>query len=266
MIERLELKGDLINSIEHFPDEHFFLLYQPVVDLRTGEPVAAEALVRWRHPSRGVVSPIDFIPLAEETGLIKQLGRWVMGTAINQVGEASWDRWTGSVSVNVSPAQLREGNLAAEVEQFLSDSSVNPKRLTLEITESVLMDEVDVIAEQLTRLRQMGCSIAVDDFGTGYSSLGYLRKFPFDVLKIDRTFVTSLGQNSHDTELVRTIIDLAHRLNVRTVAEGISSPEELRILRDLGCQLGQGFLFAKPVTWLELVDMTFGREVATAIA
>jgi diguanylate cyclase (GGDEF)-like protein/PAS domain S-box-containing protein len=247
-IERLELSTDLRSAIE---TGELFLLYQPIVNLDSEEIVGLEALVRWQHPTRGVLSPGTFIELAEQTGLIVPLGRWVLQEACRQM--ADWDA-AGIVSpvmsVNLSARQLGDSQLIEDIVDSLTIHGIAADRLCIEVTESLLIDETELTMQRLKDIHTVGVSLAVDDFGTGYSSLSYLRRYPFDRLKIDRAFVQALGEGSsreRDIEIVRAIVDLASRLEVDVVAEGIETDTEWRLLQSLGCGLGQGFYFSMPI-------------------
>jgi diguanylate cyclase (GGDEF)-like protein len=245
VVERLEMEADLRRAIER---NELVLHYQPIVELATGRVAGLEALLRWAHPRRGLVMPFEFIPLAEETRLIVELGRWVLQEACRQAAQWRDDPQTGRpwVSVNLSGLQLLDGNIEADVAAALAAAGLEPEGLTLEITETVLVQDVAAAVDRLENLRALGVSIAIDDFGTGYSSLRYIRRFPADMLKIAKPFVDGLHDET-DAALVRTIIALADSLGLRTVAEGIEDSEQLARLRDLGCTLGQGYLFARPV-------------------
>jgi diguanylate cyclase (GGDEF)-like protein/PAS domain S-box-containing protein len=244
--ERFELKGDLGAGLEK---GQFHLLYQPIVSLSRGEITGVEALLRWQHPTQGLVSPDIFIPLAEETGFIVPLGQWVLEEACGQLRR--WrdehDRPDMTMSVNVSVRQLQAPGLSTQVERALLDSGIPARSLTLEITESILMADVDVATRRLAELKNLDVILAVDDFGTGYSSLGYLQGFPVDVVKIDRSFIQPLGRRPQQTDLIRAIIDMARSLSLRTVAEGIEEPEQAAILQTLGCESAQGFHFSRPI-------------------
>ncbi|MBC7831112.1 MAG: EAL domain-containing protein [Hyphomicrobium sp.] len=215
--------------------------YQPLVDLSTEEVVGFEALLRWPHPTRGSVPPSEFVPLAEETGLITPLGNFVLERACRDAS-----RWPPHVklAVNLSPMQFRVGNVLQTVKEALEDSGLDPQRLDLEITESVLLDRTEQVIEQLHALRALGARISMDDFGTGYSSLSYLRAFPFDKIKIDRSFVRDLPNNRHTLAIVRAILGLAAGLDMKVVAEGIETQADLACLAAEGCREGQGFLFS----------------------
>ena len=228
----------------------FRVFYQPLVQVATGDVIGVEALVRWEHPDRGLVEPNDFVPLAEETGLIVPIGRWVLEAACRQAVQWQQALPPGhqgfSVSVNLSPRQLSEPSLANDVADILSRTGLDPDTLWLEITETTLMHDAESAVSALRALRAQGLHLAVDDFGTGYSSLQYLKRFPVEALKVDRTFVDGLGREPEDSAIVGAVVSLAHSLNMICVAEGVESTGQLRELRRLGCNIGQGFLFAKP--------------------
>jgi diguanylate cyclase (GGDEF)-like protein/PAS domain S-box-containing protein len=243
--ERLELKGDLAAALD---GEQFRVVYQPIVSLEHGGLEGFEALVRWQHPERGLVPPNVFVPIAEETGDIVALGQWVLETACRQL--ASWHGSYGirpRMSVNLSIRQLEYPGLVAQVREAVAASGIDAADLTLEITESVLAADVEVVRGQLSALRELGVKIAIDDFGTGYASFGYLNQFPVDVLKIDRAFVMDLeAAESEEADIVRAIVALARSRGLRTVAEGIEQATQADVLRELGCDTGQGYLYAKP--------------------
>ena len=255
VLERLELESDLRRALAE-PDAELRLEYQPIVALDDERIVGAEALVRWAHPTRGLTSPAHFIPLAEATGLVVPLGRWVLRTACRQAAE--WQRATDSmdgasgsaapyVSVNLSGRQLEDASLVDEVAAALADAGLEPERLLLEITESVLMQRADAALRTLHALRALGVRLAIDDFGTGYSSLAYLRRFPVDVLKIDKAFIDGVARDASDAALARGIVGLASTLGLHCVAEGIEQAAQATRLREAGCGYGQGFLFARPL-------------------
>jgi diguanylate cyclase (GGDEF)-like protein len=247
IVERLELEVDLKRAIERGELE---LVYQPIFSLRSGAIAGLEALVRWHHPTRGLVHPDAFIPLAEESGQIRRLGAWVLREACSQASlwRARYPAMPGlQVGVNISGAQLSEGDLVGEVKAALDAASLEPGALTLELTETVLMHDVDEASSALHELKAVGIELAIDDFGRGYSSLTYLQRFPLDNLKIDRAFITAAGQREN-IKLLRAIIDLAEIFDLRPIAEGIEHREELERLLSLGCELGQGHLFSEPLT------------------
>ena len=271
VFERLELKADLARGIE---DGQLVLHYQPIVALQTGRIAGVEALVRWEHPERGFMPPGAFIPIAEDAGLIVPLGRWVLDEACRQM--AAWRRGLPdgaglSVSVNLSVRELQEDSVVGGVASTLQRTRLDPRCLTLEITESVLMSDTDEMITRLEALRSLGVKLAIDDFGTGFSSLGYIQRLPVDLIKIDRSFVDGLGVEVGDGQVVHTIIDLAQRLGVDTVAEGIEGPVQLAALQALRCDYGQGFYFSKPVPAGQISEFladgaptaaSFGRLVA----
>ncbi len=247
VLERLELEADLRRAVER---QELSVHYQSIVDLNSGRITGVEALLRWSHPRRGFVPPSVFIPIAEESGLIVPIGRWVLHRACWQARQ--WQlQYAGepplSVTVNMSARQVQQPGLVTEVADALRDSGLPPDNLVVELTESVLMANTEQTLDRLQDLRMMGVQIAIDDFGTGYSSLSYLQRFPIDVLKIAKAFVDRIGPASDDAALARVIIALGRTLRLRTVAEGIENGQQLAILRQLGCELGQGYFFAKPL-------------------
>jgi diguanylate cyclase (GGDEF)-like protein len=241
---RMELEMDLREALEH---DEFFLEYQPTFALSDMRPTGVEALIRWKHPVRGVVQPDDFIPLLEETGLITEVGKWVLREACGQ--GAAW-RQAGypiDMAVNVSARQLDSDQLIADIEGALAQSDLEPGALTIEITETTLMRSVEETALRLTAIKQLGVRIAIDDFGTGYSSLAHLQRFPVDALKIDRSFISGLSSNAEGETLIHTLVQLGKALSIETFAEGIEEQQELALLRDEDCDSGQGFLYARPL-------------------
>jgi diguanylate cyclase (GGDEF)-like protein/PAS domain S-box-containing protein len=244
--ERLSVENDLRRGIAQ---GQLRLYYQPIVHLDTGAIAGFEALVRWQHPVRGLLPPLEFIPTAEQTGLIVPLGRYVLAEACQQA--ATWAGMHSSgeqlrISVNVSAKQLVQPGWSDEVAQVLAESGLAPRQLVLEITESVLMDDADATAVRLEELRRLGVRIAIDDFGTGYSSLGYLRRLPVDILKIDKSFIDGVAEGPHESALARAVVKLASTLRLEAVAEGINSRKQLLQLRRLRCPYGQGFYFCRP--------------------
>jgi diguanylate cyclase (GGDEF)-like protein/PAS domain S-box-containing protein len=246
-VSRLELGGELQQAIE---EEQFVLHFQPIVDLQTGAIAGAEALVRWHHPERGLLAPGQFLSLAEETGLIVPLGRWVLEEATRTLR-----RWEDEhpevplyISANVSMRQLYHPGIVGDVRAALREAEVAPERLVVEITESVLADESEAPRQRLQQLRALGVRLAVDDFGTGYSALSYLQRFPIDVLKIDRSFVEHARRASASLNLVRSIVQLGQSLHLHIVAEGIEEADQAELLREMGVPSGQGYHFAKPLT------------------
>jgi EAL domain-containing protein (putative c-di-GMP-specific phosphodiesterase class I) len=248
MAQQAQVKAELVEGLgTALAEEQLEVHYQPVVALPAGEVTSYEALVRWRHPARGLVSPAEFVPLAEESGLIVPIGAWVLGEAARQAVE--WSVRTGrpvGMAVNLSPRQLAEDDVVAMVAGVLADTGLPPRQLTLEVTESVLVQDVEQVVRRLLGLRALGVRIAIDDFGTGYSSLSYLRRLPADIIKIDRSFVTDLAGDGAAHALVSSIVELARSLNLDVVAEGVETDVQRTVLESLSCTHAQGFLFARP--------------------
>ncbi|WP_051798409.1 putative bifunctional diguanylate cyclase/phosphodiesterase [Catenuloplanes japonicus] len=244
-------------------EEQFVVHYQPIVELPLRELIGFEALVRWNHPEKGLVSPLAFIPLAEATGLIVPLGRWVLDQACRQLAEWIADHPEAAhlrMSVNLSPRQFQHTGLVAEIAGIIERTGVPAGKLVLEITESLLMKDTEVTVRTLEALKALGVRIAVDDFGTGYSSLSYLKRFPVDILKIDRSFVDGITADSGDATLAEAVVQLGRTLHLQTVAEGIETADQWTTLRELGCEYGQGYLFARPVAAAEIVPLIRGTE------
>jgi diguanylate cyclase (GGDEF)-like protein len=242
--DRMELEMDLREALEK---DEFFLAYQPTIDLSDMSPTGVEALIRWEHPVRGVVQPDDFIPLLEETGLIVDVGKWVLEEACRQ--GAAW-RAAGypiGMAVNVSGRQLDTDQLIDDIEGALSESGLDSGALTIEITETTLMRNIEETARRLAQVKALGVRIAIDDFGTGYSSLAHLQRFPVDALKIDRSFISGLSDNQEGETLMHTLVQLGKALSIETFAEGIEQQHELSLLKAQDCDSGQGFLFARPL-------------------
>jgi diguanylate cyclase (GGDEF)-like protein len=245
VVEHVELLSAMRAALAH---REFTLSYQPQFDLRTGRLIGAEALMRWRHPDKGPISPARFIPLAERSGLIVPIGEWVLQEACAQAQRWRAAGWTDlTISVNVSPVQFRRGSVEASVAQALADSGLPSVNLELELTESLLIQDSLALAESLASLRRMGVRFAIDDFGTGYSNLAYLKRFEVERLKIDQTFVRRLTDDAQDQAIVRAIVQMASSLNLYTVAEGVEDGRTLALLGDLGCQQGQGFHWSPAV-------------------
>jgi diguanylate cyclase (GGDEF)-like protein/PAS domain S-box-containing protein len=244
VLDRLELQMDLRSALAN---GEFFLLYQPVFELDSLNACGVEALLRWMHPTRGVVGPDQFIPMLEETGMIVEVGRWVLDTASDQV--AAWHRLGHhlNVSVNVSVRQLESESFFDHVRHALSASGLDPSSLVLEITETAIMRDSEATVRRLRDLKGLGVLLAIDDFGTGYSSLAYLRRFPFDALKIDRSFISSMAESAESSALIHTLVELGRALGLETLAEGIEERSQLERLRREDCERGQGFLFSRPV-------------------
>jgi EAL domain-containing protein (putative c-di-GMP-specific phosphodiesterase class I) len=225
--------------------------YQPLMELERGIEVGFEALLRWNHPKKGMISPADFIPIAESSGMIVPIGNWVLEQSCRL---ATTLQKKLSVAVNISPAQFKSGKLVDAVSAALKKYALAPHRLELEITESLLLEKSSETLDILKSLKELGVSIALDDFGTGYSGLGYLNSFPIDKIKIDRSFIKDLGMKPRSKELVRAAINMGHSLGLMTLAEGIETQEQLDILRALGCQQGQGFLFSPGIPASQISD------------
>jgi diguanylate cyclase (GGDEF)-like protein len=246
--DRFQLEGDLRRAVER---DQLELHFQPLVDLGSGRLIGFEALARWHHPTRGAVSPVEFIPLAEETGLIVPIGRWALNAACAQL--VHWQTQHGRAAerlmmgVNLSGTQLVRDDVVDAVESALRDTGLAADRLKLELTESVIIENPERTGAILARLKALGVTIAMDDFGTGYSSLSYLQRLPIDVLKIDRSFISGMAQSHDSYKIVTAVLSLAGSLGLDTVAEGIETPEQAAMLAALGCHVGQGFHFARPV-------------------
>jgi len=244
-LKRLALENNLRRALER---EEFEVYYQPKIDINTKKIVAMEALVRWKHPKLGFISPAEFIPLAEDTGLIIPLGEWILRTACSQNKLWQKDGFDLSVAVNLSVRQFQQDNLSEMIFGILEETGLSPHHLNLEVTESLIMKNAESAVKTLHKLKEAGIKISIDDFGTGYSSLGYLKHLPIDVLKIDQSFVRDVTTNPDEAALVMTIITLAHNLRMKVVAEGVETEEQLRFLQLLRCDECQGFLFSKPVS------------------
>jgi diguanylate cyclase (GGDEF)-like protein/PAS domain S-box-containing protein len=266
LLDRLELKGALQRAIER---DELDLHYQPVVSLDDGHIRGFEALVRWHHPDRGLVPPAEFIPIAEETGLIGALGRWVLHHAFRHgrlLQQAVPQTPPLRINVNVSVRQLNQPSLVTEVADALAASGIDPATVTLEITESVLVNDSETTINRLRDLKRLGVQLAIDDFGTGYSSLSYLSKFPVDILKIDRSFINRLTDGTDDSALAAAIVRIGETLNLHTVAEGIERPDQLDALRRMNCDSGQGYHFARPMPLDETLDYLGATFAATPAA
>jgi EAL domain-containing protein (putative c-di-GMP-specific phosphodiesterase class I) len=270
-LERLELEASLRRALDGADDAGALVLhYQPIVELDGERVVGVEALVRWTHPTLGLLPPARFVPLAEETGLVVPLGRWVLNEACRRGaqwvgGRRSLDRLRAlTLTVNVSPIQLRDPAFVDDVRDALRESGFPANLLLLELTESVFLHDTDLTLETLRALKALGVRLAIDDFGTGYASLGYLQQYPLDVLKIDRRFVDAMCRGGSEAALARTIIALGDSLALRTVAEGVARPQQQEQLKALGCEYGQGFLFAHPVPPEEITRLLDAHDAAAA--
>ena len=247
VLARLELEADMRRAIDA---SEFRMLYQPIVELESGQLTGVEALIRWEHPTRGVLSPLSFIPIAEETGLIVPIGRWALREACRQGRQWQLEAPDGRIpglSVNISGRQLLEPALVGDVADILAETGLDPSLLTLEITESVLMTDTETTLVTLRELKTLGIRLAIDDFGTGYSSLSYLQRFPVDTLKIDKAFIDDVARGGSNSVLARTIVTLAELLKLSTVAEGVERQDQRAHLITLGCARAQGYLFAQPL-------------------
>jgi EAL domain-containing protein (putative c-di-GMP-specific phosphodiesterase class I) len=243
---RVATQGALHRALER---DELRIVYQPVVSLASGSVVAAEALVRWLHPERGFVPPADFVPLAEESGLIVPIGSWVFEGAVRHW--AGWrsrhpERLPPVLHVNLSPRQLHQQEFLGFVHHVLTRYRMEPGQVCVELTETVLMEDLERRRSPLSELRDLGVRIALDDFGTGYSSLTYLKRFPVDCIKIDQSFVAGVAGDTFDAAIVQSVVDLAHAVGLSVVAEGVETPEQLAKLRQLGCDQAQGYLFSRP--------------------
>ena len=265
LMERIELEDDLRRGIE---EEEFVIHYQPILDLGTDQLIGMEALVRWMHPRLGLLSPMKFIPLAEETNLIVPLGDWILREACRQMQiwhEDYEGQFDASVTVNISIRQFQKGELVELVRRALSVSGLSPRSLILEITESFMLQDTEATILKFQELKKLGVRIAIDDFGTGYSSLSYLQRFPIDILKIDKSFIDKLGNGDEGKAVARAIIMMGDSLNLKTIAEGIEHTEQIHALQKLGCDAGQGFHFAKPLTVGDMDEFLLQRfEAVTA--
>jgi EAL domain-containing protein (putative c-di-GMP-specific phosphodiesterase class I) len=263
----VQLEADLRRALEA---GELFLQYQPTFDLASGQLVGAEALARWQHPTRGLVPPTEFIPLAEASGLIRPLGAWVLREACRQAAE--WQRTSAprdkplALNINLSGRQLQYPEVVDDVATALAESGLPPDSLVLEMTESVLMDDNENVLDILRRIKELGARLAIDDFGTGYSSLSYLHRFPVDILKIDRSFVERLSRTFDNAELAWTVVRLGQSLQLQTVAEGVEDSTQFLALRRMGCDIGQGFYFGRPMESEDLERLLGDELTATRTA
>ena len=258
LLEVLALENDLNHALER---EELVVHYQPVMDIKSGRIVGGEALLRWQHPERGLVGPDEFIPLAEETGLIVPIGEWVLRKACAQAKE--WqEAGLGAmrVAVNLSARQVEHPGLVQLVAEVLKETRLPPQCLHLELTEGAVMRQVESVISTLAELQALGIGISVDDFGTGYSSLGYLKRFPIDTIKIDRSFVRDVTTDQNDAAIVTTVIAMARSLNLRVIAEGVETEAQLAFLRENDCHEFQGFLLSRAVSPAEFEALTRQRQ------
>jgi EAL domain-containing protein (putative c-di-GMP-specific phosphodiesterase class I) len=260
--ERLALESSLRRALER---NEFQVHYQAKMDFATGQMTGMEALIRWQHPDLGMVSPVQFIPLAEETGLIVPIGKWVLKTACLQ--NQAWQK-EGlpplSVAVNLSARQFADENLLADVTSILKETGMNAAFLELEITESMIMHNVDKAVQTLTKLKTLGIRLSIDDFGTGYSSLSNLKRFPIDTLKIDRSFIRDLPGDSEDKAITRAIIAMGKSLNMTLIAEGVETQEQAEFLRAHACDQFQGYYFSRPVDKDKFAELLRSRVLETS--
>jgi EAL domain-containing protein (putative c-di-GMP-specific phosphodiesterase class I) len=261
---RLSLMGELRNAVER---DELTLHYQPKIHLSDPRELHVEALVRWQHPVRGLVPPSDFIPFAEQTGFIRAITQWVLESAVRQCAQWRREGLRMNVSVNISARDLLNPELAERFAELLAEQGCHAAWIGLEITESAILDDPGHALRNLERLHALGCRISIDDYGTGYSSLAYLKRLPVNELKIDRSFVMSMVTDTSDAVIVRSTIDLAHNMGLCVVAEGVEDEPTLRRLRELGCDMVQGYLFSRPlaadeiVKWLRTSSYTRTAEV-----
>jgi EAL domain-containing protein (putative c-di-GMP-specific phosphodiesterase class I) len=246
-LQQLKFETEMRYALER---GEFSLHYQPIIELKTNDLKGFEALVRWNHPTRGMVSPMEFIPTAEENGLILPLGKWILQESCRQLRK--WQNHnslaaTIAISVNLSSKQFLQPDLSQQVAAVLEETGLSPSCLKLEITESHFLDNTEMAIVTMNRLRELGIEISLDDFGTGYSSLSYLHRLPIDYLKIDRSFVSRMEEKKENAEIVHTIIKLAQNLKMKVIAEGIETAEQLNLLKKLNCEYGQGYFFSKPL-------------------
>jgi len=259
---RLRLKEELSAAVVR---EEFELHFQPIVECETGSVTSAEALLRWRHPSRGLLVPPDFLTVAEQSGALERIGDWILRCAIRQCAHWRREGHAVRVAVNVTAEQFARPTLVDTLDSMLHAERVSPRQIAIEITEQTLMRDVPQVAENLARIRRLGVHLAVDDFGTGYSSLSYLQRFPVDLLKIDKSFVSGLGQGAEAGALTRAIVEMAHCLGLVAVAEGVETEEQRLELVEMGCELAQGYHFASPAAPDRLLAMA-RRQAAARVA
>jgi EAL domain-containing protein (putative c-di-GMP-specific phosphodiesterase class I) len=254
--DRGKLESDLHQALAR---QQFVLHYQPKVDAQTGRLRGAEALIRWLHPERGLIPPATFIPLAEESGLIEGIGNWVIHEACRQARAWQNEGLTPTrVAVNLSAFQFHNGSLLETIRRSLEEFTLDPAFIEVEITESALMSDPEESVAILRRLSEMGVLVSVDDFGTGYSSMSYLQRFPIDKLKIDRSFISEVTSSNDDASIVSAIVSLGHTLNLKVIAEGVETPEQLEFLKMLGCDQYQGFHYSRPMPAAEFAELIRG--------
>lgn len=247
LTRQLELEGELRQALQR---NEFELYYQPQIDLNGNKLIGYEALLRWNHPQKGMIPPGEFIPVAEDSGLILPIGEWVLRTACNHIREFSNNGLlpeNGHIAVNLSPRQFHDPNLVAVIRELMQSTDINSQQLELEITESLLMENVESTIYTLKQLKELGIILAIDDFGTGYSSLNYLKRLPIHVLKVDRSFVMDIPQDKDDVEITAAVIAMAHKLGLKVVAEGVEQFQQETFLKENLCDYAQGFYYGKPM-------------------
>ena len=261
--KNLEIENDLITAIK---ENQFELYYQPQVDIKGDFIIGGEALIRWHHPKKGMVSPLDFIPIAEDTGLIIAIGQWVLEEACRRIKEIQDDsnstKTFRKISVNISSKQFAEPNFASTVKQIINKSEIDPRFLELEVTEGALISNIDEAIEKMLILKELGIKFSIDDFGTGYSSLTYLKKLPIDIIKIDQSFIRNMHRDKDDKVLTHTIIQMSQNLGLGLIAEGVEKIEHLNFLKEEGCESYQGYFFSKPVPFDEFKKLLFVKKEA----
>jgi diguanylate cyclase len=256
---QLILENELVKALSR---EEFELYYQPQVDLDTGRVVGAEALIRWHHPEKGIQAPANFIPIAEETGLIEGLGRWVLQQVCRDLQRLSTSGIElPRIAINLSARQFRQTDLVDQYRAVIQEMGIDPARIELELTESTIMRDIDIAVGMFQQLHTLGVRLAIDDFGTGYSSLNNLKHFPIDTLKVDRSFVRDIPADKDDAAIVTAIVAMAKSLQLEVVAEGVESSEQLEFLRRLGCEIVQGYYFSKPLPFDEFCQLLAGWKV-----
>jgi EAL domain-containing protein (putative c-di-GMP-specific phosphodiesterase class I) len=258
VLRKSRLETDLKQAISQ---QELYLQYQPIINLTTGQLSSFEALVRWQHPELGFVSPGEFIPIAEEMGLIVPIGYWVLSQACQQLQE--WQQRFPeypnlTMAVNLSPLQIKDPTLVTKVKAILQNTGLSGNNVKLELTETALIENVDLAKQQLQQLKAHNIQLSIDDFGTGYSSLSYLQLFPVDGLKIDRSFVSAMTPDNHNVKIVQGVISLAHALDLQVVAEGVETDDQRQQLKSLGCEHGQGYYFAKPLGATDATQLLAG--------
>jgi EAL domain-containing protein (putative c-di-GMP-specific phosphodiesterase class I) len=261
LVARLQLETDLRHALERGEFRNF---YQPIVALDSGRIVGFEALLRWQHPTRGLVGPDQFIMVAEETGLIRELGWWNLREACRQLSEwkSQSDNYLNfTMNVNLSAKQFLQPNLVEEIRSLVEELELSPETLKLEITESTVMIDPAATAKMLQQIKALGILLAIDDFGTGYSSLSYLHRFPLDTLKIDRSFISGVGDAGEGMEIAQTIMPMAKNLRLDVIAEGVETIEQVALLKKLQCKYAQGYYFSKPLAAAEVVELLEGAPV-----